>query len=439
MFTSLTQLIKAFVSSRAGRVIYKPLSPNDNSKNQIYLGGNFTSLNILPFSEIYADDTSIAGSKRDRLKAKLSFHWIREDGGTSHAENAALILYPKYPEVRLSGILQGCRDAPSEVIASRDEGRFLLLGITEDGSIIAYAAPADSAIARELSDTDTPAGIGVFHELSIQEEDSYSALLNELKRIHKKGWIDSKRLCSDGSQVPCNAMNCGGYTLEAEFGIRPNGFAAPDYLGWEIKQHAVKDLSKPHSGGPVTLMTPEPTGGFYRDKGVEAFLKEFGYPDKNGKEDRINFGGAYRTGKEVKLTGATLELTGYDSEAGVITDSQAGVIVRSSSGIIMAEWAYAGLITHWNKKHSKAVYVPSNLRKLPSQQYKYGSIVEIAEGTDFSLFLKALNDGVVYYDPAIKMENASTDPEIKKRSQFRIACRFLNELYYEFNQVDLLP
>ena len=37
--------------------------------------------------------------------------------------------------------------------------------------------------------------------------------------------------------------------------------------------------------------------------------------------------------------------------------------------------------------------------------------------------------GNIYYDPGIKLENRSTKPKIKKRSQFRIKSRFLPNLY----------
>ena len=45
-------------------------------------------------------------------------------------------------------------------------------------------------------------------------------------------------------------------------------------------------------------MTPDPTGGVYRDEGVEVFLHRFGYPDKAGKAGRINFGGVYANDRD---------------------------------------------------------------------------------------------------------------------------------------------
>ena len=34
--------------------------------------------------------------------------------------------------------------------------------------------------------------------------------------------------------------------------------------------------------------------------GCEAFLRKYGYEDRKGREDRINFGGIFREGKETR-------------------------------------------------------------------------------------------------------------------------------------------
>ena len=71
-----------------------------------------------------------------------------------------------------------------------------------------------------------------------------------------------------------------------ELGISPNGYADPDFMGWEVKQYGVSDFTSYRAKSPVTLMTPEPTGGLYRDEGVDAFLRRYGYADKSGKSTR---------------------------------------------------------------------------------------------------------------------------------------------------------
>jgi len=46
-------------------------------------------------------------------------------------------------------------------------------------------------------------------------------------------------------------------------------------------------------------------------------------------------------------------------------------------------------------------------------------------------------EGKVYYDPGIKLENASTSPRTKQRSQFRIKSANLPALYHSMDIVDL--
>src|SRR5258706_12173126 len=108
-----------------------------------------------------------------------------------------------------------------------------------------------------------------------------------MRMIHEMGWLESERRCKDDTMAPCKGTNCGGYTLEAHLGIIPNGRAEPDFEGWEIKGCSVGDFSR-QPAGPLTLMTPEPTGGLYKDHGAEAFVRRFGYPDQSGIADRWN-------------------------------------------------------------------------------------------------------------------------------------------------------
>ncbi len=431
-------LKKIMAAHGVTQLFAKPLAPNDNSKNQIYLGGGFEALNLIPNHGVEVDEGTRAASKRDRFKAFISLSWVDADGCASPAPNAQLILYPKYPEVRMSGMLLGAEHAPSSLIASRLEGRILFLGVCHDGSILGHVSAPDSPIRKEIENIREPNMSGVFIRIPLDGTDTKQLLIEKLRSIHLEGWIDSIRLNAKGEILPCRASNCGGYTLEAKLGITPNGYAEPDYLGWEVKQHGVTSLDKPHSGGPITLMTPEPTAGIYKEAGVEYFLRTFGYPDQKGREDRINFGGIFRNGVRAARTGLTLTLTGYDSDSGKITSADGGITLMDDSGREAATWLYADMMKHWNRKHAQAVYIPSMCRTNPSRQYTYGSQIDLGEGTDFHKFLRAVADGHVYYDPGIKLENASSSkPTTKRRSQFRIKPAHLSGLYQSMRTVDI--
>ncbi len=429
---NLKNLNSIFIDNGCNRIYVKKLSPNDNSKNQVYFGGSFEILNILPISEIINEE---AGDwNKERFKASIKFSWIAEDGNFYPAPQAQLILYPKYPEVRFSGFLQRCQNPPSEIMTQRLADRVLFFSVAKNGTILGYVAYPNSEIANEFSQQQNIVEHGVFKVIELpQVANNRADLIAELLRIHQLGWIKSKRLDSMGNIVACDAPNCGGYTLEAELGITPNGYSEPDFLGWEVKQFGVANFKSVNSA-VITLMTPEPTDGYYRTEGAEAFLRKYGYPDRTGKVDRINFGGVHKTGERHSLTQLELQLIGFDLESGKIRNSNGRISLVDVNGVEAASWSFASMLLHWNRKHNQACFVPSLSEFADERRYKYGNNIILGTGTDFQLFLGQMASGNIYYDPGIKMENASIKPKIKKRSQFRIKSQNLPCLY-KMNEV----
>lgn len=433
---NLKNIESLFTDNGCQKVYVKKLAPNDNSKNQVYFGGSFEILNILPISEII---TEPAGDwEKERFKAKINFSWIDEDGKLYPAHQSQLILYPKYPEVRFSGFLQGCEKPPSELMTQRLADRLLFISVSENGTILGYVAAPNSIIANEFNQLNTTSELGVFRVIELfRTINSKEKLLAELKRIYLLDWIKSKRLDKEGKELPCIAPQCGGYTLEAELGITPNGYSEPDYLGWEIKQYGVTNFKHLNSK-VITLMTPEPTHGIYASKGINNFVRQYGYEDLSGKIDRLNFGGIHKVGIRHARTKLKLELIGFDSEEGKIRNADGRIALIDTNENEAASWSFASMLKHWNKKHNQACYIPSLIEKLPERKYKYGSEVLLGIGTDFQLFLKAMAIGNIYYDPGIKMENASDEkPKIKPRSQFRIVSRNLKSLYKTSELIDV--
>ena len=432
---NLQNLKKLFIDNGCQKLYVKKLSPNDNSKNQVYLGGSFEILNIFPLSEIKTEE---AGDwNRERFKASINFSWIGDDGNIYPAPNSQLILYPKYPEVRFSGFLARCENPPSELMTQRLADRLLFLSISNKGEILGYVTAPNSELANEFNALQADDEIGIFKVIDLPKTvNNKVKLLEELYRIHQLGWITSKRLDKDGNVLPCVSSNCGGYTLEAELGITPNGYSEPDFLGWEIKQFGVSNFERINSS-IITLMTPEPTDGIYKTQGTEAFLHTYGYPDKKGREDRINFGGIHKSGIRHNSTNLEMQLIGFDQESGKIRNSNGRIALVDIDGNEAAAWSFSSMLLHWNRKHNQACYVPSLSETKGERKYKYGNKIILGTGTDFQLFLRQMAVGNIYYDPGIKMENVSTKPKIKKRSQFRIKSQFLGELYKD-NEVVIL-
>jgi hypothetical protein len=436
---TLAQLCQLFADAGCTKLYAKLLAANDNSKNQVYFAGAVEVLNIFPSREIFAANTKNGPS----FKAQLNFGWLLDNGMVSVAPSTQLILYAQYPEVRLSGFLEYSKHRPSNLMGTnaRIPGRVLFLGVTRDERILGYVVPPDSQIAREFRALKDPPKVAVFTILNLPsnpvEGDSRTKLLSELHRINQLGWIASKQLHSNGELTDCNAPQCGGFTLEAELGIPKNSASEPDYLGWEVKQHAVSNFQNSEAG-VITLMTPEPTGGFYKEQGVEAFIRRFGYPDRNDIPDRLNFGGIHKIGARHPLTGLTMRLDGYDVAAKKILDANGSLALFTDSGEIAAAWAFSGLFKHWSRKHTKAAYVPSICRKEPKREYSYGSKVRLAQGTHSLYLLQAFATCAVYYDPGIKLENAaSPKPTTKRRSQFRIPSKSIPCLYDKVEIVEL--
>lgn len=432
---NLSNLRLLFANYGCKRVYVKKLSANDNSKNQVYLGGSFEILNILPLSSITSE--SAGEWRRERFKASLNFFWIGNDGKLYPAPNSQLILYPKYPEVRFSGFLQRCENAPSELMTERLPGRLFFFSVTNSGGVIGYVAAPESEVSLEFNALKVTNSYGLFQILDlVSEENNKIKLISELNRIHQSGWIASKRLDRNGNILPCVSSNCGGYTLEAELGITPNGYSEPDYLGWEIKQYGVANINR-LSSAVITLMTPEPTSGYYAEKGADAFIRKYGYYDLRGREDRMNFGGIHKIGSRHSRTKLVMDIIGFDRESDRIRNTEGRIVLLDLEGEVVAAWDFASLLLHWNKKHNQACYVPSQCEKHPSQQYRYGSKITLGEGTDFQLFLKEMTKGNIYYDPGIKMEKMSSRPIIKKRSQFRIKSQYLSALYKTSEIIDI--
>ncbi len=430
----LTRLLALMADLGADRVLVKSLAANDNSKQQVYAGPGFEALNIIPNGGIKETREVRGGAVRPRFEAPVTFSWVLPNGAASTAPGAKLILYPRYPEVRLSGFLRGAAGAPSALMTSREPGRVLLIGIRDrDGALFGYVDTAASTLRRQVDGLGAVPQVGVFRVISTAPAapvvDWRAELLRELGRVATSGWIEGKRLTAPGTTVACNSLNCGGFTLEAELGVVANARAEPDYHGWELKAHGVGDLAA-NAGGPITLMTQEPTGGYYATAGFRPFMALYGYPDRRGRADRLNFGGVYKVGRRVELTGLTMVLEGFDVATGKVDLVSGQLALVTDAGEVALAYPIKQLLDHWSVKHALAAYVPYISELRTQRRYRYGTTVRLGAGTDGIRLLRAIDCGIVYFDPAPKLEHATTArPVEKRRSQLRVASADVPRLY----------
>ncbi|WP_281452793.1 MvaI/BcnI family restriction endonuclease [Paenarthrobacter nitroguajacolicus] len=436
---------RLFIDNGVKSVQIKYLKDNHNSKNQMYLAGDLTELANLPMGEV---TVSKGTSKKKSAGGELIYHapvswaWL-SPGGFSPAPKAQLIVYPQYPEVRLSSLLLGSRGAPNALFSQtqprgQEEGRVLIFGANDEfdttfAMIVSGRSPAAKSLDRFRGKPGKMVTIPVGYEPKTSQR--YD-LMRELATIHKMDWLEAVELPASRVMRACRGPRCGGHTLEAHLGITLNGAPAPDFGDWEVKQHAVTSFDRPGTGH-ITLFTPEPDLGDYAAHGTDWFARTYGVPTDDGA--RYNFTGRhFVTGRAHGKTGLELRLVGYDSSTNSITaDGYVGLV--GESGELVSGWSFAKLLKHWQTKHAYAAYVPSQSTKEVPRHFRYGHRVHLAEGTRFGLFLHAMATGAIAYDPGIKSErqiNGTWKP--KARSQFRVHVKALSQLYDSFTEVDVL-
>lgn len=414
-----------FLARGIRRLAAKSLSPNDNSKNQIYVGPGSEVLRIIPPREMVSNVA--AGSASGKARAPkpafyglLDFAWL-DEGGTDAAPHAKLVYYPQYPEVRFSGFLRGCSRPPA-VLAKREEGRVLFFGVEATGRILGIVGTEDdlASLPGAVVGVCGPLELRALDEASVVHSKTSQRNLRmaNLERaallIRSAGWTPGTKLGRRG-RTAYYGLNAAGYTLEAILGIEANGRPEPDFEEWEIKAHR---------NSPVTVFTPEPDGGFWVTEGRVAFMRQYGYPDRQGRAGRINFGGVLRNGEVAPLTGCTL----------VLRDT--AIELCGSEGEVAAAWSFAKLLPHWNRKHDNVAYIGYEERSLSPRvrEYRFGQKVMFGTATEFQRFLDALRAKKIYLDPASKMtvDDAGRAVVKKSRWQFRIKFKDLPVLYEEW-------
>lgn len=402
----------------------KLLSPKqDNEKNQIYLGGALDGVtNLFPArievrsaSESRAKRRSAAG--RAKIEALIDFAWLDGNGARYDAPQTRIIDYFQYPEVRMSGFLNGCEKGP-DALRRRMLGEFgrriLVMGTALDGKVVGLVlTERDDPLVATFPDLPLASAKGVLRVLAIDGEAGTAPaelLRRELGQIIRGGWHWS-RINRGGNIVPFSGAQGGGYTLEALLGVAANGNKAPDRHGFEIKSF---------SGSRISLMTPTPDRGFQGENNFRAFMQRYGRPAVNG-DGSIRFTGLHKCGTVNDKTRLAMRVAGYDRENDTFGKAEeiAVEIYHADTGEIAAAWSLAKLANCWNAKHANALYITFEKRDREdgTAEYRYAESWVQGRGTDVWRLLRAIDRGMVFYDPA---DTVYADGEAKVRSQWRI-------------------
>lgn len=422
--------LRALLGREGIRTAYiKLLSPKqDNEKNQIYLGSGLDGVTNLFPATVHSRSASESTGKRNskagqpKLEARLDFAWLLDNGRREDAPNTRIIDYFQYPEVRLSGFLNGTKNAP-RALRRNDQAsygrRILVLGTAADGKVLGHVlTERDDPIVANFPDLPLAGAAGVLLVLTIDGAPTVAPaeqLQQELAAIVRGGWYSS-RIKRGAGIVPFTGSQGGGYTLEALLGVAANGNKAPDRHGFEIKSF---------SGSRISLMTPTPDGGFQGEHSFREFMARWGSPGQKG-DGSLRFTGIHRCGEINERTCLGLRISGYDRETDRFADPEriAVELFHAGTDEIVASWSLEKLANCWNAKHANALYITYESRTGAGglTEYRYAAEWVTGKGTDVWKLLRAIDRGLVFYDPA---DTIYANGRAKVRSQWRINARGL--------------
>lgn len=445
--SNINELVSILKKHDVRDALVKKLAKNHNDKQQVYSGSDFRPLQSFFKLEFGERIESISEKKKGEIKGQpileavfKNFLWVNCEGMEVPAKNVKMIIYPQYPEARLSGFETINNDIPASMSISfvkenPDVVRYLVLARRGEGECLGFMLlnPSNDFI-KQLDDFSNAKKSRVWKHLKIDETSSekLQKLLSKASEIEHLGC----RFKTDGSTIPFNGTQVCGYTLEHECGILPNSDKNGDFEGIELKAH---------TQSKVTLFTPEPDMGLYSES-FESFMKTFGYMKDNGD---YRFTGIHRVGATSSKSGLTLTIDNYDPSSSLISQSENDIYValKDINGNLAAGWSLNRLLNSWDVKHNEVVYVPAKKRecdipKKKKEGYKYlvsfDKNVMWCKNTSIENLLNAILNGVIFLDPGHKLHN-SNPKENKRRSQWRVNSiqRDAKVLYENIETIEL--
>ncbi|MBJ7312181.1 MvaI/BcnI family restriction endonuclease [Rugamonas sp. CCM 8940] len=436
---SVAELSALLALYGADLALLKILPKNANDKNQIYVASDFGVLFDI-FDLTLAERGASTSETKDRSDSSSrireaafnSFTWIRRNGPPVAARRVKAIIYPQYPEARLSGLQTVENTMPQALSVAYtkqypEAKRLLVLGRLPRGECIGLVCiDMSSEFEAELAALPGFTRAKACKRLEIAQ-DSAGKLEARLASVLGKS-LPGCRLDSYGNTLPFSGTQVCGYTLEHALGIVPNSNMDGDLYGIELKTHTqVK----------VTLFTPEPDGGLYVES-FAGFMKKYGYADADG-DYRLT--GVHRAGEICAKSGLTLQVWEYREEEGrrvaypynpaTALTAKIGavdVVLTGPEGEVAASWSLERLMNCWGAKHNQVVYIKAN--KVPNPDaaqaaaghehlVTFERTVMWCRNTTAERLLNAICDGVIFLDPAPKL-HATSSAKNKRRAQWRV-------------------
>ena len=449
---SIADIERDLLAAGAVGAVLKILTKNANDKNQVYFASDFSGLHR-NFALTFADRGASSSQTKDLSEPGRKipeavfddFAWVRRDGSTVKARNVKAIIYPQYPEARLSGFQTVENSMPHSLSvaftkANPDTPRLLVLGKREGGACVAliYIGIPDD-LQKEISRLPGLNGSRVCKVLQLRGSSS-EKLFGLLSSVVSRP-LRGCRLDTSGNTLPFTGTQVCGYTLEHEVGIRPNAAKDGDIFGIELKAHTT---------AKVTLFTPEPDFGLYAES-FESFMRRYGYDDKKGafRLTRIHRSNIRCT--KSKLTLRVREYRPFQDDEGkwdwekdqngkriafaydpttplTAKMDAVEVVLEDDHGYVAAGWSLERLMNNWGVKHNEVVYLSATKRLNPNAaevaegfkyEIKFAPVAIWCRETSAERMLKAISEGIIFLDPAPKF--VAADPsKNKRRAQWRV-------------------
>ena len=423
---SVESALKRFQDLQCSQVFIKVLAQKqDNEKNQVNLGSSLEIFSVLPGKVSVGIPSQSAKKPKSskgeaKLELKLDFYWLTNNG-VAKAPNAKLINYFQYPEIRFSGFLSECKEAPDCLRRELQEHfgqRIFMFGVAGERVYGMTLNEKDNGDLTPLKAAPLWLNQKLLRVLPTfrNEVDAIdpSKLLEEISKIARVEHPSMSLKVKGGSAVPWRGSQGAGYTLEALLGVVRNGNAAPDKYGFEIKS----TLSS-----PITLMTTQPDGGVRSQFGLKEFLKLFGWA--GAKDDgSLRFNGKHSPKGSTPRSGLAMVVKNWNSALQLPQGSgePAVQLVDKRTKVVAAEWSFQKLGSSWARKHAGAVYVEAKALNVDGgnypSHYVYGPNVYVCMGTTPLMLISAIENGLVYLDPGDRLY---LDGSSKSRTQWRMA------------------
>lgn len=448
--TSIGDIIKILSDIGAKEAILKLLPKNANDKNQLYLASDFGVVHDT--FEVTLSERGAGSSKKKRARkgermiteaALDKFSWLRSDGVLVQTKGVKAIIYPQYPEARLSGFQAVDGTMPSCLSveftkANPEAKRLLVLAAKEGGECIGIIFwQLTPELEAEIKSLPGHKRASACKHLVLESPETSARKVLEVMRPFMGRPLPGSRLDSLGNTLAFTGTQVCGYTLEHALNISSNANKDGDLFGVELKTHTSLKL---------TLFTPEPDFGLYAETFPD-FMRKFGYQDSDG-DWRLT--GVHRAGILCAKSGLTLMVSEhrlnelgewildeqgrkkhfpYDPSTPLSAKTDAvQVVLLDNDHNVAAGWSFGRLMNNWGVKHGEVIYVPaSKVQNSDAEQFNRGHefsvtfdrTVMVCRKTSAERLLKAINDGIVFLDPAPKLH--ATDPaKNKRRSQWRL-------------------